>query len=159
MNSAKWRDIVASDGEFDIYRYQSCIFSLVVGGALLTAGITALASFSIPDTFLGILGLSQVVYIAGKLVAPPSVADLNRATTTLRDLERKFRIAAAAKPDPSPPPGAQPTDPPADAAAARRRAKAEYDDYKQAVKSVRIGFESVTGRAVATANLEPSFQT
>src|SRR5215213_78968 len=34
-NTAKWRDIVTSDGEFDIYRFQSFIFSVVVGGALL----------------------------------------------------------------------------------------------------------------------------
>src|SRR6202035_3683318 len=100
VNSAKWRDIVTSDGEFDVYRYQNCIFSLVVGGALLSAGISQLASFTIPETLLGVLGLSQVVYVAGKLVSPASVADLNKSTAALRELERKFRLAASANPNP-----------------------------------------------------------
>jgi hypothetical protein len=97
VNTAKWRDIVTSDGEFDVYRYQSCIFSLVVGSALLAAGINELASFTIPETLLGVLGLSQVVYVAGKLVAPPSSADLYASTKALRELER-----SSARPPPRP---------------------------------------------------------
>lgn len=31
-NEAQWRDLLTTDGEFDVYRYQSLIFSLVVGG-------------------------------------------------------------------------------------------------------------------------------
>ena len=74
INDASWHDIVTNDGgEFDVYRYQSCIFSLAVGGALLVGGVNELASFSIPQTLLGILGLSQIVYIGGKLVSTSSV--------------------------------------------------------------------------------------
>jgi hypothetical protein len=41
INKASWHDIITNDGgEFDVYRYQSCIFSLTVGGALLLAGQT-----------------------------------------------------------------------------------------------------------------------
>ena len=124
----------------------------------MAAGINELASFSIPETLLGVLGLSQVVYVAGKLVAPPSVADLDKSTSALRDLERKFRIAASANPDPNPPPGTGALDPPADLAAAVRRAGPEYNDYKAAVKNVQIGFQSVTGRKVDIADTEPSFR-
>jgi hypothetical protein len=148
INRAKWRDIVTSDGEFDVYRYQSCIFSLVVGGALLAAGINQLASFSIPDTLLAVLGLSQVVYVAGKLVTPPSFAELNKSTSDLRALEKEFGKAVSA---------ASPANRPVNIAAASALAKPQYDAYKSAANNVRIGFETITGRAVAPADVEPSY--
>ena len=148
INHAKWRDIVTSDGEFDVYRYQSIIFSLVVGGALLAAGINQLASFSIPETLLGVLGLSQVVYVAGKLTSPPSFAELNKATEELRKLERAFAQAVSK---------ASPTSRPATVEAATALAKPEYDAYKAAVDNVRVGFETLTGREVKEDDLKPSY--
>lgn len=148
VNRAKWRDIVTSDGEFDVYRYQSCIFSLVVGGALLAAGINQLASFSIPETLLGVLGLSQVVYVAGKLTTPPSFAELNKATEELRKKEKDFASAASR---------ASPAVRPVDIKAASALAKPEYDAYKSEVDNIRIGFETITGREVNPAHLEPSY--
>jgi hypothetical protein len=100
INTARWRDVVTTDGEFDVYRFQMLLFSIVVGGALLTSPWQDLASFSIPDNLLGVLGLSQVVYVGGKLVAPPSMADLDKALTELRQLESEFRNAAITRPDP-----------------------------------------------------------
>jgi hypothetical protein len=149
VNRAKWNHIVTSDGEFDVYRYQSCIFSLVVGGALLAAGINQLASFSIPDTLLGVLGLSQVVYVAGKLTTPPSFAELNKATSDLRTLEKNFGLAVSK---------ASAASRPAEIEAASQLAKPEYDAYKAAADKVRIGFEAITGRDVDPANLEPSYE-
>ncbi|MFT4510223.1 Ig domain-containing protein [Caballeronia sp. 15711] len=92
-NMAHWQDIVATDGEFDVYRFQMVTFSFLVGMSLLKAGasMTDLSSFDIPEGLLGILGLSQVVYVAGKLVAPPSISDLNDAIKKLRDAERALR--------------------------------------------------------------------
>ena len=84
-----------TNGEFDVYKLQTLIFSLVVGVALLTAGEERLASFAVPQTLLGILGLSQIVYVAGKLAAPPSIADLDDAITRLRGFESKLQTAVA----------------------------------------------------------------
>jgi hypothetical protein len=55
-----------------------------------------LSSFEIPQALLGILGLSQVVYIGGKLVTPTTMADLNNAIGDMRNLEQKVRVAAVA---------------------------------------------------------------
>jgi hypothetical protein len=148
VNRAKWRDIVTSDGEFDVYRFQSCIFSLVVGGALLVTGINQLASFSIPETLLGVLGLSQVVYVAGKLTTPPSFAELNKATEELRKLEKDFALAVAK---------ASPASRPADIRAASALADQEYKSYRTMADNVRIGFETITGREVDPANLQPAY--
>jgi hypothetical protein len=156
INSARWRDIVTTDGEFDVYHFQNLIFSVVVGGALLVVGLRDLASFSIPETLLGVLGLSQVVYIGGKLVAPPTCSELNTATTALRELERDFVATAGRTPDPQAPAGANPLDPPASLDAAIRRAgRAKYDAYMDRVKTVRIMFTAVTGHQVDDDRLAP----
>jgi hypothetical protein len=87
--TARWRDIVTSDGEFDVYRFQNVVFSLVVVGALLGAGFSDLSTFAIPLNLLGILGLSQIVYVGGKLATPPSFDELNKAATDLRKKDGK----------------------------------------------------------------------
>lgn len=94
-NIAQWKDIVTTGGEFDATRFQMITFSLLVGGALLTAGadLMDLSSFEIPTTLLGILGLSQVVYVAGKLTAPPAISDLNTQLQKLRKAESDLRDA------------------------------------------------------------------
>jgi hypothetical protein len=135
VNNAKWRDIITSDGEFDVYRYQNCIFSLVVGAALLAAGINQLSSFTVPETVLGVLGLSQVVYLAGKLVSPPTFEELNAAGQKLIELEDQILHNRAANPASSPP------------------GSPEYAEYEKAAKRAQFIFESVTGRKVANLNL------
>ena len=92
-NIAQWKDIVTTGGEFDATRFQMITFSLLVGGALLTAGadLMDLSSFEIPSTLLGILGLSQVVYVGGKLTAPPAISDLNTQLQKLRKAESDLR--------------------------------------------------------------------
>ena len=87
--TARWRDIVTSDGEFDVYRFQIVVFSLVVVGALLGAGFSDLSTSAIPLNLLGILGLSQIVYVGGKLATPPSFDELNKAATDLRKKDGK----------------------------------------------------------------------
>jgi hypothetical protein len=150
VNNACWHDIVTSDGEFDVYRFQSCIFSLTVGVALLAGGINELSTFTIPQTLLGILGLSQAVYIGGKMVSVTSVGQLNDATTALRGLEKKFRAAAASNPDPNPQLGGTPLQ------AAIRRAGAEYNDYIDKADGARLLFQWLTGRVVEDSNLTPA---
>ena len=93
-NVASWKDIVSTGGEFDVYRFQMIAFSMLVGAALINAGteLTDLSSFDIPTALLGILGLSHlVVYVAGKLVAPPSISDLNEQIKKLQAAEKDLK--------------------------------------------------------------------
>lgn len=145
-NKASWRDIITSDGEFDVYRYQSCIVSLIVGVAILAAGINELASFKIPETLLGLLGLSQFVYVGGKVVASTSLGDLNSAVTELRDLETQIIDAASVRSDPYAADGG-------DALTVARR------KYRNKARTVRVLFKSVTGRDVSDAAIKPSLAT
>ncbi|WFT96999.1 hypothetical protein QA633_08085 [Bradyrhizobium barranii] len=145
---AHWRDLFTTDGEFDVYRYQSFIFSIVVGGALIIGGVTQLSSFEIPQTLLGILGLSQVVYIGGKLVTPTSMADLNKSIDDLRQAEKKFRASAITANS-----GVLPASLTAAVVPANQTA---YDDYMSLATDVATLFSVQTGIAVAPSKLQPS---
>jgi hypothetical protein len=146
-SQASWRDFFSTDGEFDVYRFQSFIFGLVVGGALIAAGITQLSTFTIPETILGIVGLSQAVYIGGKLVTPTNISDLNAAIADLRDREKKFRDAATTAKL-----GAVGTV----QEAINLTGQPTYDSYKDKAKDVAALFTLQTGNAVTPASLEPS---
>ncbi|MCK1547857.1 hypothetical protein IVB11_02030 [Bradyrhizobium sp. 177] len=60
-------------------------------------GVNQLSTFVVPNTILGIVGLTQVVYIGGKLVTPTNISDLNAAIAGLRTDEQKLKAAAVTK--------------------------------------------------------------
>jgi hypothetical protein len=120
---------------------------LVVIGALIAAGVTQLSTFTIPDTVLGIVGLSQVVYVGGKLVMTTNISDLNTAIGDLRDRERKFRDDATMKKSG---PVADPQE------AVQLVGQPAYNAYKDKAKDVAALFTAETGIPVGPASLEPS---
>lgn len=146
VNVAKWKDIFTVAGAFDVYRFQMICFSVVVGIALIGAGsqLSDLSSFSVPQALLGILGLSQVVYVAGKLVAPPTISDLDAQITKLQAAEKKLRDSA----DVSAPsfPGANVVSWSGDAKL--DAAKADHSDYLEVWQTTATMFESTLGRLV-----------
>jgi hypothetical protein len=87
---AKWGDILIGTDGFDIYHFQMLVFSLVVGFGLLKVGFTELATFEVPQSLLALLGLSQAVYVTGKIVDQPTIQELDKALTDLRALEDAF---------------------------------------------------------------------
>ena len=140
-------DLVVGDEEVDVYRFQSLSLTIIVGAAIMIASSISLEILTIPETLLGILGLSQGVYVAGKLVSPPSRSELYDATSGLIELEKDFVHSAARTPDPSPPPGRAPLDLPADIDAAVRRAGREkYVAYVERAKLVNVMFQAVMKR-------------
>ncbi|AMA60032.1 hypothetical protein [Bradyrhizobium sp. CCGE-LA001] len=145
-STATWRDFFSTDGVFDVYRYQSFIFGLVVIGGLIAAGVNQLSTFVVPNTILGIVGLSQVVYIGGKLVTPTNISDLNAAIAGLRTDEQKLKAAAVAKKQGQ--------------VASLGEAiplvgQDIYEAYRQKARDVAAIFTDATGIVVADASLEP----
>jgi hypothetical protein len=149
-NVAKWRDVVTGADGFDVYNFQMLIFSLVVGVALLQVGFTDLASFKVPEELLAVLGLSQAIYIGGKLTEPASFGDLDDALNELRKLEDTFAAAAVAVPLAVPAAGAAP-----DAAVA---ARPDYLAFTKKRDLATTMFESLYGRLDAAANKEPRYR-
>jgi hypothetical protein len=94
-----WRDLVMTNREFDVYKLQTIIFTVAVAAALIVDGASNLSTFTVPETLLGVLGLSQVVYVGGVLVKPPTVADLDDSITKLRAADALVAAAQAQKTD------------------------------------------------------------
>lgn len=138
-------DLISSDGSFDVYRFQSFVFTVAVGVALLIGGIAQLASFTIPQNILGILGLSQIVYIAGKVVSATDAERLDAAVTDLREAEAEFRKGALT-------PGA----PIGDLQSAIARAPTAYADYLEKATGAAKLFKQIVGRTPDQNSLAPS---
>ena len=151
-NHAQWKDIIMTDGEFDVYRFQMITFSIVVGMALLQAGgeTTDLSTFTIPPALLGVLGLSQAVYIAGKLAAPPSISELNAQIAKLRTAESNLQGALNRR-DAGVSSSVATTVLPLDRADLKARVGDAYDKYIEAWDTTRTMFESTLSRAVSAA--------
>jgi hypothetical protein len=157
----QWSDLVMTNREFDIYKLQTLIFSLVVAVALLSSGEERLATFTVPETLLGILGLSQVVYVSGTLASAPATADLDDAITKLRAMEGKLQTVISRNTDtdgegklPDPLPKPPSPLPPLDA----RKANAvnAMSVYAKMADQVEIMLESTLGTEVQRKRLDPA---
>jgi hypothetical protein len=95
---------------------------------------------------LGIVGLSQVVYIGGKLVTPTNVSELNAAIEGLRADELKLKTTAVA---------AKQGQLANLAEAIPLMGPGAYDAYRQKARDVAAIFTDATGLGVADAALEP----
>lgn len=156
----KWSDLVMTGREFDVYKLQTLIFSVVVAAALLVGGEERLASFAVPETLLGILGLSQVVYVAGTLARPPSTEDLDSAITELSKRETDLQTAIGQGTD-TDPDGKLPPPTSASASSAsldERKARAvnAMRRYNKQADLVEIMLESTLGATVDRNKLDPS---
>jgi len=83
-----WNDLVTGDGEVDITRVQALGFSLFAACALVFLGAENLGSFEIPEQLNYLIGLSQVVYVAGRALPVESMRRLNDELNVLRTAER-----------------------------------------------------------------------
>lgn len=146
---ARWGDLLkAEDGSLDIYSFQLVTFSLLVAYSLLTSDLEKLATFTVPPNLLALLGLSNVVYIGGKAVAPNSVGELDEKVRALRDAERNWvaKVVAAVNPLP---------DQPGKQGRAKTDAPAEYQVYITAAREAARMLKAVHGAAGTKFKVEP----
>ena len=135
VTNPSWRDLFTTDGDFDPYKFQMLGFSFVIGVSLLLIGVGGLSNYTIPQALLGVIGLSQVTYIGGKIVTPSTFGDLDEKLTALRKLETDFLVATAAQwTGPAPPGGDR-------LAAARAADPADYMKFMAAVEPAWIMFQ------------------
>lgn len=148
----EFRDLLQSDGEFDISKFQLLVFSFVVGVALLyfVCHGNSVADFEIPDAYLALLGLSQAAYIGGKAVGPRTVGDLNKVLIDTRRLERDFVKAVQLEWSSS----AEAIQPSLEAAI---RVKPEaYREYRLRAEEAATMVGERVGKTIEKTNIEPS---
>jgi hypothetical protein len=159
VNRAQWKDIFMTNNEFDVSRFQMITFSVLVGLSLLSAGGESadLSTFTIPGAFLGILGLSQAVYVAGKLVDGPSVEQLNSQIALLRAKESALQVALASNTANAGMSDARGL--PLDRNDLSLRVGDAYDKYIEAWETTRTMFESTLSESVSAVaeGIRPPF--
>lgn len=153
------RDLVTADDQFDIYKFQMLAFSLIVGVALIGAafkdGLT-LEKFTLSASMLGVLGLSQVVYLGGKAISPPTNEDLNTALNNVRRLEVEFIKAVSDKWEDVPPRAEEVDTEDKKMNKAIATATAEYNEYMTAAENAARLVQERIGALKPTNNTTPS---
>jgi hypothetical protein len=153
------RDLVTADDQFDIYKFQMLAFSLIVGAALISATFrehATLADFTISASMLGVLGLSQVVYLGGKAAGPPTNEDLNTALSNVRRLEVAFIKAVSDKWEKVRPKADEVDTAEKKLDKAISAAPAEYNEYISAAENAARLVQERIGALQPTDNTAPS---
>jgi hypothetical protein len=85
--------LVTTRGEFDLYRFQALLFTLLVAPAFVFSSLYSLDTAAIPEGILSVLGLSQVTYLVGKMADTPTVTDFDNALTeTIKSVKAGNRL-------------------------------------------------------------------
>lgn len=148
---AKWSELfVDSDTkEFDPYRFQMAVFSLVVAIALVKTSATSLEAFAIPTTMLTLLGLSQVVFIGGQAIDKTGYDELDKKLTELQQFERSYlELKAAADRLQAAHPAAPDSELAKKIADAEVQAVAARDKYNEALMRAADMFIGVYGEQI-----------
>src|SRR5205814_1224541 len=82
--------------EFDVYSFQMAVFSLIVAVALITTNLAGIEPFHIPAALLGLLGISQGVFIAGRATGTSAYQDLDKMLDEVRNQSNAYFAAVAA---------------------------------------------------------------
>jgi hypothetical protein len=159
QDKPRWVDLIMSDSELDLTKLQAVLFSLIVGIAMIESGFSNLGAFTVPPTLLEILGLSQVIFVGGRLTRPTTLGDLDDMLTELRTRLAQFVVAAKTGTDVDAS-GAPPLVAPAVAAAPVANLTAAATSipvalrrYQDIATEVTILVQSLTHRSVKTAVL------
>jgi hypothetical protein len=155
----RWSDLIMSDTELDLYKLQALMFTVIVGLGMIVGGFS-LATFSVPPELLEVLGLSQAVFVGGRLTQPASMGDLDKLLDELRKREGTLRKAAASgvdvdgngDPKGDPAPGKPFTD--IAEAAAPNAVPNATDRYLETASQVKVMLESIAHRKVDADELK-----
>lgn len=85
--------LVTTRGEFDLYRFQALLFTLLVAPAFVFSSLYSLDTAAIPEGILSVLGLSQVTYLVGKMADTPTVSDFDATLSeTIKSIKAGNRL-------------------------------------------------------------------
>lgn len=155
----QWFDLIVRRGKFDISRFQAVGFTLIIGIAILYQTITAASdgggtAFKIGATYMGLIGVSQALYVGGKFSPTDKMKQLNQKLDDVREREKVFYVAVGGHQEWM-----------KDVASrekssgrmnlARECASKEYGDFWYAAKEAAAFVGELTGKPVCEAKIVP----
>ncbi|HEY3304926.1 MAG TPA: hypothetical protein VGL70_15485 [Candidatus Binatia bacterium] len=93
--TATFHNLLLTGGRLDVYKFQVAIFTLVVAAYVVSSGQNDLGDVKISDTMLYLIGISQGVYIGGKVITDrtsrieDAVKKMMENETLLADAKKK----------------------------------------------------------------------
>ena len=156
----KFSDLLSSDQGLEVSRLQAVVFSVIVGISLLYEGATAksvaeFSAFTIDDSYLALIGISQGVYIGGKCTGESKISNLNVALDKVRKLELAFTKAVIKSENWLKANKADHTM----QFAHTRCAPDEYLEYISAATEAAGIVEDLTGNEVGSGSIQPQLPT
>lgn len=85
------RDVISGNGEIDVTRVQALLFTGITLAALVANGTTDLANFRLPEQILWLMGVSQGVYVGGKLIPGEACKRLDAEFDVVREAAQAAR--------------------------------------------------------------------
>ncbi|MCY3679111.1 MAG: hypothetical protein OXH66_16215 [Gemmatimonadetes bacterium] len=156
-------DLVTTAGRFDISRFQAVGFTLVIGVALLVEGIgvdivdgNGAFSFSIGETYLALIGVSQGVYVGGKFSQKDDTKQLDHKLDQVRKKEQAFSMAVLAHSDWKKKSGSLEGQPEDLLELARGCAPTEYGEFLYVAEEASDLVSGLSGKPIHTSAMRPS---
>lgn len=87
---AKWSDLLTTDGQFDLFKLQMLLFTLLTGLYVVVTVVAEVVFPEIPDELLWLMGISNGSYVAAKVASSnpfSRVAALHAQKDALSDLK------------------------------------------------------------------------
>ena len=149
-------DLMSTDRDFDITRLQAVGFSLLVGTSLFYGGLTAadaqaFSDITVPNVYLGLIGISQSAYVAGKYTGGNFFRELGTQLDNIRKMEASFVVAVAKSPQWNEEPSSQRT-----INLAIQCAASEYHEFLHAAKDAAELVGNMTGNVIDLSRIQPS---
>ena len=86
--TASLRDLIMTDGGFDLFKLQMLVFTLFTAGYVVVTVVTSLEFPDIPDGLFWLMGISNGTYVAAKAVKPNPFASFSAARAAVQALEQ-----------------------------------------------------------------------
>ena len=156
-------DLITTDGKFDTARFQAVGFTLIIGIALLLEGITAdmeggdkVFSFSIGQTYLALIGVSQGIYVGGKFSQKDNTKQLDQKLDQVREKEQAFKTSVSVHPAWKEHSGSRQEQPKQLFDLARESARQEYSEFMNVAEEAANLVSEMSGKPISESAVRPS---
>ncbi len=86
-----WKDLISTGGEFDIFKFQMLLFTGLVALYVISSALTNLQFPEVPDSLMWLMGISNGVYLGGKVTGTSAFGELVTLHAEIEEVERQLQ--------------------------------------------------------------------